>query len=142
MRSSLIPAEVTSFEDKLLAGLTLPQLGFIVSPLLLIGFLIIALPPFVTYVPYKLAIGLAIGAPLVAQAIRIDGQVFYKTFSTWLNYIRRPKIYVPLPKVAQGELKAEEGRKSEEQEIKDLSLAFPVITSDRTKLTVEMERDF
>lgn len=142
MKTTLIPAEVTTFEDKLLAGLTLVQLGFILSPLLIIGFQIMALPPFVTYEPYKLVVGLAVGAPLVSQAIRIDGQVLYKTFGIWINYVRRPKIYVSLRTVGQIDSSIEDDQKNNEGEVEDMLITLPSITSSRAKLTVEMERDF
>ncbi len=94
MKTSIVPAQVTTVEDKIAANMTVQQMVLLIAPFFF-GFLIfVGLPPFIRVVPYKLAILLVLVLIFTVLAIRIRGKLVMEWAVIMLAYNLRPRYYV------------------------------------------------
>jgi hypothetical protein len=94
MTSVAVPAQITTVEDKIFAGLTPLQLGLMTTPLC-VGFLAYAaMPPNFRMVVYKLVIVILLEVIGLVASIRIKDQVLVKWLAVKAHYNLRPRYYV------------------------------------------------
>lgn len=94
MRTQVIPAQITTVEDKIAGNLNFTQILLLLTPVLL-GTLVYALfPPSMHFVAYKLTLVLVIAAISLTLSIRIQGKVLVNWLGVVLKYAIRPKYYV------------------------------------------------
>jgi hypothetical protein len=94
MTSVAVPAQITTVEDKVFAGLTPLQLGLMTTPLC-IGFLAYAaMPPSFSMVLYKLIGVILLEVIGLAASIRIKDQILVKWIVIKMRYNLRPRYYV------------------------------------------------
>jgi hypothetical protein len=94
MKTSIVPAQVTSLEDVIAANLTLTQLVLLTLPIFISAIIFVFLPPLMHIKIYKIVLLIMISAPLLILAIRVRGQVLIKSAIALINYSTRPRIYL------------------------------------------------
>lgn len=94
MKTQVIPAQITTVEDKIAGNLNLTQLLILISPMLVIAFVFILLPPAMKVTGYK-GIIFAVSVVLaVTLSLRIKGKVVINWLGILLLYNLRPKYYL------------------------------------------------
>jgi len=94
MKVTVVPAQVTTVEDKIMGSLGLNQLLLLIAPVFVGGVCYIFLPPFSEFHPYKYIL-MGIAALLCSiLAIRIKGKIVANWIVILLHYNLRPKTYV------------------------------------------------
>lgn len=94
MRTTAVPAQVTTVEDRIMGNLSFSQMILITGPLFFSAALFAVLPPFMSSSPYKYVtsgILLFLGGVL---AIRVKGKILALWMITILRYNLRPKYYL------------------------------------------------
>ena len=94
MRSTVVPAQVTTVEDRIMGSLGFSQLALLVIPVFIAAALFVILPPVMHSSPYKYAIMIVIGLLMGILAIRIKGKIILFWLITILRYNLRPKYYL------------------------------------------------
>ncbi len=94
MKSVIVPAQITTVEDRITGNLSFVQLLLFVFPVILMGLLFVFLPPILKVTAVKLTTGgilMMIGSGL---AIRIKGELVLNHLITRLRYNLRPAYFV------------------------------------------------
>lgn len=94
MRTTIVPAQVTTVEDKITGNLSVLQLLLLTLPVFASGVLFIALPPFFGYAVYKIVILVCFVVLCAALAIRIKGKIILQWLILLLRFNLRPKYYI------------------------------------------------
>ena len=94
MRSSIVPAQITSVEDKIAGDLSFTQLLLMIVPVFIGAAIFALLPPFITYSAYKVAIVGFITLVSLVLAIRIRGKLIAQWIGIKSRYNLRPRYYV------------------------------------------------
>ncbi len=94
MKVTVVPAQVTTVEDRIAGSLGLSQILLLVAPVFIDSALYVGLPPFFHGAVYKLAVIATITLVLAVMAIRIKGQILLFWLITLLKYNLRPRFYV------------------------------------------------
>lgn len=94
MRTRVIPAQITTVEDKIAGNLNMTQMFILMVPVLLSTVVYALLPPSMKIVWYKLAIFLFTSVICAVLSLRIKGKVVLNWFVLLLRFYSRPKYYV------------------------------------------------
>jgi len=94
MRSTVVPAQITTVEDKIAGSLGLSQLILLTVPIFGGSALFVFLPPFFSYATYKVVLITAFAALCGLLAIRIKGKILLLWGVVLLRYNSRPRYYV------------------------------------------------
>lgn len=94
MRSQVIPAQITTVEDKIAGNFSLTQIMFLLLPVLIASFIYAFLPPSMNFVIYKLVLAGIFAVLSITLAIRIKGRIIASWLVVLLRYNSRPKYYV------------------------------------------------
>ncbi|PIR63050.1 MAG: hypothetical protein COU65_00485 [Candidatus Pacebacteria bacterium CG10_big_fil_rev_8_21_14_0_10_42_12] len=94
MRSQVIPAQITTVEDKIAGNFSLTQIILLLVPALLASFIYVILPPTMVFVWYKLLIATVFGLLSISLAIRIKGRIIASWLSVIFHYNLRAKYYI------------------------------------------------
>ena len=94
MRSTIVPAQITTVEDRIFGNLGVHQLLLLAIPVFAGSTLYAILPPFLHSSPYKLAIISALLFICVLLSIRIKGKLIFFWLITVLRYNLRSRYYV------------------------------------------------
>ncbi|NTU72571.1 PrgI family protein [Candidatus Roizmanbacteria bacterium] len=94
MKATIVPAEVTSVEDKITANLSMSQLILFAMPMFIGALMYWILPPSMDFSPYKLVVIGLIAVTSFILAIRINGKIVLLWLITISRYNRRPKFYL------------------------------------------------
>lgn len=94
MRSTIVPAQITTVEDKIAGNLGLSQLILLTLPVFGGSVLFVVLPPFFTYATYKVVLIVCFAALCAVLAIRIKGRILLFWGVAILRYNVRPRYYV------------------------------------------------
>lgn len=94
MKATIVPAEVTTVEDRVTANLSISQLILFALPMFTGGLLYWILPPSMDFSMYKLvAIGI-IAVVSFILAIRVNGKILLLWLLIISRYNKRPKLYL------------------------------------------------
>jgi hypothetical protein len=94
MRISIVPAQITTVEDKIAGNISVQQAALLGIPILF-GFIIaLVLPPSGQFVGYKIAIVAGLLVTFGSLAIRIRGRIVVKWLGLFAVYCARPQYYV------------------------------------------------
>jgi len=94
MRTTIVPAQITTVEDKIAGSLGLSQILLLISPIFDGSAIFVILPPFFNYALYKVVL-ISIGALLCGiLAVRIKGKILASWITAILRYNLRPAYYV------------------------------------------------
>lgn len=94
MRISIVPAQITTVEDKIAGNISVQQAVLLGVPIL-IGFIIaLVFPPSGQFVAYKIAIVLGLFVICGSLAIRIKDRIIAKWIKLFVVYSARPLYYI------------------------------------------------
>lgn len=94
MRSTVVPAQITTVEDKIAGSLGLSQLILLTVPIFGGSALFVFLPPFFNYATYKVVLITVFATLCGLLAIRIKGKILLLWGVVLLRYNSRPRYYV------------------------------------------------
>lgn len=94
MRSTVIPAQITTVEDKIAGNLNLTQIVLFLGAIFSATLLYVILPPIYHLTPPKTIVGLVTIMGFVALAIRIKGKIVLDWLLILSRFNLRPRYYV------------------------------------------------
>lgn len=94
MRTRVIPAQITTVEDKIAGNLSLTQIIILLSPVLFTTLVYAMLPPAMSFTLFKLMLVLAFSLIAVTLSLRIKGKMVLHWLIVLAQYNLRPKYYV------------------------------------------------
>lgn len=94
MKVTVVPAQVTTVEDRIIGNLGLSQVLILVVPVFASALLFAVLPPAMGSAAYKYVIMVIIVLLACILAIRIKGKILALWLVTVLRYNVRPKYYL------------------------------------------------
>jgi len=94
MRTTVVPAQITSVEDKIAGSLSFSQLILLIVPLFLSVAIYIVLPPFGGFHIYKVVIASILTVICLMLAIRIKGRLIVEWLGIRGRFNSRPLHYV------------------------------------------------
>ncbi len=94
MRTNIIPAQITTVEDKIAGSLNMTQILLLIAPVLWSAMVYILLPNQMKLTGYKLPLILIVSMGLMVLAIRIRGKIILEWLSVLIVYRLRPRIYI------------------------------------------------
>ena len=94
MKVTVVPAQVTTVEDRIIGNLGFSQMLILIIPVFLGAALFAALPPVMTPSSYKYLIMGMLTLVCCILAIRIKGKIVALWLVTILRYNLRPKFYL------------------------------------------------
>lgn len=94
MKTTVVPAQVTTVEDKIAGSLGVTQLLLLVAPLFAACLLFTLMPPFFGYSTYKVVGTVLISVACGLMAIRFKGMLLLNWLVIMIRYTRRPRYYV------------------------------------------------
>ena len=94
MKVTVVPAQVTTVEDRIAGRLGLSQIMLLITPIFIGSALYVILPPFMNSSPYKLVIIISLMLVCSLLSIRIKGKIILFWLIVVLRYRMRPGYYV------------------------------------------------
>ena len=94
MKTTIVPAQVTTVEDKIAGNISMHQLLLLVVPIFIGSGLFVILPPFFSYAVYKVVMIAIITSLCALLAIRIRGKILLFWLVVLLKYNLRPRYYI------------------------------------------------
>lgn len=94
MRTKVIPAQITTVEDKIAGNLSFTQILILLSPVFLATIVYALFPPTMQIAVYKLVITGIVALMCMILSLRIDGIVVANWLVMVFRYNLRPKFYV------------------------------------------------
>jgi hypothetical protein len=94
MRTTIIPAQVTTVEDTIAGNLTLTQIMLLIAPVLLSTAIYAVLPEKMVLSAYKIPLIIVTSFIFVSLSLRIKGRLVLHWLMVLSSYLLRPHIYV------------------------------------------------
>lgn len=94
MRTTVIPAQITTVEDKIAGNLNLTQVFILMVPVFFGTAVYVFFPPFFRFALYKIAVISVVTLISLLLSLRIKGKVVVNWLIVLLTYNLRPKFYV------------------------------------------------
>ncbi len=94
MKTTIVPAQITTVEDKVAGNLSFTQLLLMIIPVFLGGAIFAFLPPLIEFTIYKTVIVILLALLCSALAIRIKGKLVMEWILIRGKYNLRPRRYV------------------------------------------------
>lgn len=94
MKSTVVPAQVTTVEDKIAGNLTFNQMLLMTTPVFVSGVIFAFLPPFMSLSGYKLLLAVTFAVVCLTLAIRIKGRIVMSWIMILSKYNVRPRYYI------------------------------------------------
>ncbi len=94
MKTTVVPAQVTTVEDKIAGSLGVSQLMLLTVPIFGGSALFVVLPPFFNYAIYKVVLVACLAFIAGVLAIRIKGKILLQWLIVMVRYNTRPRYYV------------------------------------------------
>jgi hypothetical protein len=94
MKATIVPAQITTVEDRIAGNLNLSQLLLLMIPLFFGSIEYIIFPPTLHFAPYKIGMAVIIVAIFSTLAMRIRGRILLQWTNVILSYNLRPRYYV------------------------------------------------
>ncbi len=94
MKTQVIPAQITTVEDKIVGNLSFTQLLLLMVPVALAGVIYILFSPMMSIVWYKLVLVICLSLPFLILAMRLKGMLVIEWLQLVGRYLTRPKVYV------------------------------------------------
>lgn len=93
MKQTVVPAQITTVEDKIAGNISFKQMLLLVAPVFLGGALYVFLPPFLGYSPYKIVFWILFALICASLAVRIKGRLVVDWIVIRSKYNLRPMFY-------------------------------------------------
>ncbi len=94
MKTTIVPAQITTVEDKIAGNLTFTQLLLLITPVFIGGGIFALFPPLMGLTVLKLIIVSVIALAGVIMAIRIKGKILLMWGAIMVRYNLRPRYFV------------------------------------------------
>lgn len=94
MRTTIVPAQITTVEDKIVGNLNMTQVFLLLTPVFFSSIIYLIFPPQLRFTFYKLPIMLLIAFISCALAVRIKGKVIIQWIVILLRYNIRPRYFI------------------------------------------------
>ena len=94
MKMTVVPAQVTTVEDRIIGNLGFSQILLLIVPVFAAAGIFVLLPPFMGGVLYKYVIMGVVALLFGLLSIRIKGKILALWLVTVLRYNLRPKYYL------------------------------------------------
>jgi hypothetical protein len=94
MRTTIIPAQITTVEDKIAGNLNLTQILILMMPVFWITILFAFVPPVMRLVWYKLPLILIVLIICLILALRVKGRVVFNWLILLLKFKVRPAYFI------------------------------------------------
>ena len=94
MKVTVVPAQVTTVEDKITGNLSLSQIALFCVPVFGGSLLYAALPPSMGYMLYELIIIGIVSLIALGLSIRIKGKIVLQWLFVLLRFHARPRLYL------------------------------------------------
>lgn len=94
MRTRVIPAQITTVEDKIVGNLSIAQMLMLMTPVFFTTLVYILFPPSMSFVWYKLVISLIVFVVFTTLSLRIKGKVVANWLAVLFKYNLRAKYYI------------------------------------------------
>lgn len=94
MRTTIVPSQITTVEDRIAGKLGLSQLMLLICPVFGGSAIFVILPPFFSYAAYKIVLIVGVASLSALLAIRIKGKILLFWALTLLRYSLRPRYYL------------------------------------------------
>ncbi len=94
MKTTVVPAQITTVEDKIAGNLNFTQLLLLIAPIFLGGAVYAFMPPVISYTLPKTVIVILLALICITLAIRIKGHLILEWIGIKSRYNLRPKRYV------------------------------------------------
>jgi len=94
MKSSIVPAQITTVEDKVAGNLSLSQLLLLAAPGFIGSAIYVVFPPSMGAAWYKLVMVIGLAFAFSLLAIRVKGRILLLWLITIAKYNLRPRHYV------------------------------------------------
>lgn len=94
MRTTIVPSQITTVEDRVAGRLGLSQLLLLISPIFGGSLIFVVMPPFFNYAVYKVVLIVCVASFSALLAIRIKGKILLFWAITLIRYNTRPRYYL------------------------------------------------
>lgn len=94
MKSTIVPAQITTVEDKIAGNISVTQLMLLIAPVMVTGLLFAIMPPMIQLTGFKLGIALVFAFVCMTLAVRIKGTLLLNWLITICRYNLRPQRFV------------------------------------------------
>lgn len=94
MKTTIVPAQITTVEDKIAGNLNFTQLLLLIAPIFLGGAIYAFVPPMISYTFLKTILVVTLAVVCISLAVRIKGRLVLEWIVIKSRYNARPKIYV------------------------------------------------
>lgn len=94
MKTTVVPAQMTTVEDKIAGNLSFTQLLLLTTPVFLGGGVFILVPPIMGYTVFKLVVATCMAFVCVMLAIRVKGKILAQWIAVIARYRLRPQFYL------------------------------------------------
>ncbi len=94
MKTTVIPAQITTVEDKIAGNLNLTQIILLLSSLFVGTFVYTVLPNKMQFTAYKIPLIIFEFALFAGLSIRIKGRIVLQWLIVLIRYWMRPRIYI------------------------------------------------
>jgi hypothetical protein len=94
MRTSIVPAQITTIEDKVTGNLSMSQLLLLSTPIFTSGVIYLLAPPMLGSAIYKTILMLSVGVVSWILAIRVKGRILLSWAITIGRYNSRARYHV------------------------------------------------
>jgi hypothetical protein len=94
MRTTIIPAQITTVEDKIAGNLNLTQILILMVPVFITAVVFTLMPPTMKLVGYKLILILFFLIICLILALRVKGRVLFNWLLILSQFKLRPRIFV------------------------------------------------
>ena len=134
MRNTIIPAQITTVEDKITGNLSLTQIILLIIPVFVMTILFSLVPPVMKLGIFKTVIFVLSGLICGILALRIKGRVVLNWLLVWLKFKARPTYYV----FDKNDDYLRENELANENQSKT-KVAVKVKTKEKTKVLTEID---
>lgn len=94
MKTTIVPAQVTTVEDTIAGNLSLTQVVLMIVAVLIVAIITAGLPPLLKLRAYKVVLAFGCGLPCLVLAYRWRGQLLLVWLQMKLRYQFRPRLYL------------------------------------------------
>ena len=94
MKTTTVPAQVTTVEDRFAGNLSLSQLLLLVCPVFISCLVYVVFPPFIKLSIFKVCLSALIFLVFTIMSIRIKGKIILMWLLLVLKYRQRPRYYL------------------------------------------------
>ena len=94
MKTTTVPAQVTTVEDKIAGSLTLSQLFLLIGPIFIASAIYLIIPPTMHLTILKCGISFLIWLVSGIMAIRLKGKIVLLWLVVLIGYAIRPRYYI------------------------------------------------